>query len=112
MSEAAEYRRYAQICVENAEIAPPAGDRTAWLILGRRWLQLASEAEGPAASDPRPRGMTIDTREVDMKTCPDCNGDGVTEKGTNDEMRCPTCGGSGFVPDDNDDKNNEEVIKT
>ena len=54
VSEAAEYRRYAQICVENAEIAPPAGDRAAWLILGRRWLQLASEAEGPAASDPAP----------------------------------------------------------
>jgi DnaJ-class molecular chaperone len=50
--------------------------------------------------------------EADMKTCPDCNGDGVTDKGTDNEMRCPTCGGSGFVPDDNDDKNNEEVIKT
>src|SRR5262245_61519364 len=39
-----------------------------------------------------------------MKTCPDCNGDGVIEKGTDDEQRCPTCGGSGFVPDDGDDK--------
>ncbi len=46
-----------------------------------------------------------------MKTCPDCNGDGVLDKGTDDEKQCPTCGGSGFVPDDNDDKNNEEVIK-
>jgi DnaJ-class molecular chaperone len=45
-----------------------------------------------------------------MKTCPDCNGDGVIEKGTDDEQRCSTCGGSGFVPDVN--KNNEEVIKT
>ena len=45
-----------------------------------------------------------------MKTCPDCNGDGVIEKGTDDEQRCPTCGGSGFVPDDGDD--NEEVIRT
>jgi RecJ-like exonuclease len=45
-----------------------------------------------------------------MKTCLDCNGDGVIEKGTDDEQQCPTCGGSGFVPDDNDD--NEEVIRT
>ena len=45
-----------------------------------------------------------------MKTCPDCNGDGVVEKGTDAEERCPTCGGSGFVPDDDD--NHEEVIKT
>jgi DnaJ-class molecular chaperone len=47
-----------------------------------------------------------------MKTCPDCNGDGVIDRGTNDEKQCRTCGGSGYVPDDNDDKNNEEVIKT
>ena len=45
-----------------------------------------------------------------MKTCPDCNGDGVIEKGTDDEQQCPTCGGCGFVPDDNDGQ--EEVIKT
>jgi len=51
-------------------------------------------------------------REVVMKTCPDCNGDGVIEKGTDDEMQCPTCGGSGFVPDDHDDQNNEEVTRT
>jgi hypothetical protein len=50
--------------------------------------------------------------EADMKTCPDCKGDGVIEKGTDDEQQCPTCGGSGFVPDDNDDQNNEEVIRT
>jgi DnaJ-class molecular chaperone len=43
-----------------------------------------------------------------MKTCLDCNGDGVIEKGTDDEQQCPTCGGSGFVPDDDDD----EVIRT
>ena len=48
--------------------------------------------------------------EAHMKTCPECNGDGVIEKGTDDEEQCPTCGGSGFVPDDDDD--NEEVIKT
>ena len=44
-----------------------------------------------------------------MKTCPDCNGDGVIERGTDDERQCPTCGGSGFVPDDD---GHEEVIKT
>jgi RecJ-like exonuclease len=47
-----------------------------------------------------------------MKTCPDCNGDGVIDKGTDDEKQCPTCGGSGFMPDDNDDNNNEEIIRT
>jgi DnaJ-class molecular chaperone len=45
-----------------------------------------------------------------MKTCPDCNGDGVVEKGTDDGLQCPMCGGSGFVPDDDGD--HEEVIKT
>jgi DnaJ-class molecular chaperone len=45
-----------------------------------------------------------------MKTCPDCNGDGVLEKGRDEEQQCPRCGGSGFVPDDDDD--HEEVIKT
>ncbi len=44
-----------------------------------------------------------------MKTCPECNGEGVIEKGTDDEQQCLKCGGSGFVPDDNDD---EEVIHT
>ena len=44
-----------------------------------------------------------------MKTCPDGNGEGVLEKGTDDEQQCPTCGGSGFVPDDDDA---EEVIRT
>jgi hypothetical protein len=48
-------------------------------------------------------------REVHVKTCPDCNGDGVIEKGTDGEQQCPTCGGSGFVPDDD---NVEEVIRT
>ncbi|HZD42061.1 MAG TPA: hypothetical protein VE131_15165 [Terriglobales bacterium] len=44
-----------------------------------------------------------------MKTCPECNGDGVIEKGTDNEQQCPTCGGCGFVPDD---ENNEEVVNT
>jgi DnaJ-class molecular chaperone len=43
-----------------------------------------------------------------IKTCPDCNGDGVVDKDTDNERQCPTCGGLGFVPDDDD----EEVIKT
>jgi DnaJ-class molecular chaperone len=43
-------------------------------------------------------------REAHVKTCPDCSGDGVIEKGTDDEQQCPTCGGSGFVPDDDDDE--------
>ena len=47
-----------------------------------------------------------------MKTCPECNGDGIIEKGTDDEQQCPTCGGKGFVPGDDDDNENEEVIRT
>jgi hypothetical protein len=34
-----------------------------------------------------------------MKTCPDCNGDGVVEKGTDDEQQCPKVNGS-CAPDD------------
>jgi hypothetical protein len=44
--EVAQFRRYAQICIENAEKAPSEGDRRALLNLARHWLQLASEAEG------------------------------------------------------------------
>ena len=47
-----------------------------------------------------------------MKTCPDCNGDGVIEKGTDDEEQCPMSGSNGFVRDDNNEGNNEEVIRT
>lgn len=66
-----------------------------------------------AGTPSRPSGSTLRMRRVEarMKTCPDCNGDGVIEKGTDDEQRCPTCGGSGFVADENGD-NEEEVIKT
>ena len=45
-----------------------------------------------------------------MKTCPDCNGDGVVDRDTDDERQCPTCGGLGFVPDDDDD--HDDVINT
>ena len=45
-----------------------------------------------------------------LKTYPDCNGDGVVGKDTDDEHQCPTCGGRGFVPDDDDGQ--EEVINT
>jgi DnaJ-class molecular chaperone len=44
-----------------------------------------------------------------MKTCPDCNGDGVVGKDTDDEQQCSTCGRRGFVPD-NDDQ--EDVLNT
>jgi DnaJ-class molecular chaperone len=49
------------------------------------------------------------SREAQLKTCPECNDDGVIEKCTDEEQQCPTCGGSGFVPDDDDD---EEVTRT
>ena len=45
-----------------------------------------------------------------MKTCPDCNGDGVVDKGTDDEHRCQTRGGLGVVAEDDD--NHEEVLNT
>ena len=47
---------------------------------------------------------------VMLKTCPDCNGDGVVDKDTDNERQCLTCGGRGFVPDDDDD--HEEVIRS
>jgi DnaJ-class molecular chaperone len=34
------------------------------------------------------------------KICPECNGEGVVDQGTEDEGRCPTCNGSGIVPHD------------
>ncbi len=44
-----------------------------------------------------------------MNICPECNGEGIIERGTDVERQCPTCGGRGFVPDDNDI---EEVLNT
>jgi hypothetical protein len=41
------------------------------------------------------------------KICPECNGEGVVDRGTEDERRCPTCNGSGIVPDDGQES--EEV---
>jgi DnaJ-class molecular chaperone len=41
------------------------------------------------------------------KTCPECNGEGVVDQGTEDEERCPTCNGTGVVPDDG--QGSEEV---
>jgi DnaJ-class molecular chaperone len=42
--------------------------------------------------------------------CPECNGEGVVDQGTEDERRCPTCNGSGIVPDDG--QGSEEVWNT
>jgi DnaJ-class molecular chaperone len=44
------------------------------------------------------------------KPCPECNGDGVLDRGAVDEQRCPTCGGSGVVADDDDDEG--DVLNT
>ena len=48
--------------------------------------------------------------EQTLKTFPECNGDGVVNKDTDDEHQCLTCGGRSFVPDDDDDR--EDVINT
>ena len=47
-----------------------------------------------------------------MKTCPECNGAGVINEGTDDEQRCLTCSGSGVVPDDDAGDDGGEVIRT
>ena len=44
------------------------------------------------------------------KICPECNGEGIVDQGTEDEGRCPTCNGSGIVPDDG--QRSEEVWNT
>jgi hypothetical protein len=44
------------------------------------------------------------------KICPECNGEGIVDQGTEDERRCPTCNGSGIVPDDGQEP--EEVWNT
>jgi hypothetical protein len=44
------------------------------------------------------------------KICPECNGEGVLDQGTEDERRCPTCNGSGIIPDDG--QGSEEVWNT
>ena len=50
--------------------------------------------------------------EAPMRTCPDCNGDGVISKGSGDEQRCPTCTGTGAVADnDDDDDDGDEPLR-
>jgi DnaJ-class molecular chaperone len=44
------------------------------------------------------------------KICPECNGEGVVDQGTEDERRCQTCNGSGIVRDDG--QGSEEVWDT
>jgi DnaJ-class molecular chaperone len=44
------------------------------------------------------------------RVCPECNGQGLVDQGTEDEGRCPTCNGSGVVPDDG--QGSEEVWNT
>ena len=33
-----------------------------------------------------------------MKTCPECNGEGIVDRGTDDEKRCPNCAGLASWP--------------
>jgi DnaJ-class molecular chaperone len=47
-----------------------------------------------------------------MKPCPDCEGSGVIEQGTEDEEQCPTCGGTGFVSDSDNGDGREGVLNT
>ena len=75
-----------------------------------RWQGLGSATR--AGHGTRPVFRLCTRGGARMKTCPECNGDGVIEKGTDDEQQCPTCGGTGLVPDDADGKTNEEVIRT
>src|SRR3981081_1580011 len=46
------------------------------------------------------RDLRWDGTKMPEKICPECNGEGVVDQGTEDETRCPTCNGSGVVPDD------------
>jgi len=57
---------------------------------------------------PRPRtgrrpADHLGSTKMTEKICPECNGEGVVDQGTEDERRCPTCNGSGVVPDDGQD---------
>ena len=49
--------------------------------------------------------------EVSMKPCPECEGKGVIDEGTDDERQCPNCGGSGSVPDD-ESSDEQGVVNT
>jgi hypothetical protein len=64
--------------------------------------------ENPA---PEPGFLSMGGSDARVVCTANCDtGDGVVEKGTDDEQQCPTCGGRGFVPDDNDGQ--EEIINT
>ena len=72
---------------------------------------------GPGMVPPRMRrgpfgiqGGTRMDKQMKTKPCPECDGDGVLDRGTADEQQCPTCGGTGVVADDDDDK--EDVLNT
>jgi hypothetical protein len=61
MSDAAEYRRNADVCAECADAAGSPLDRQIWLRLQLIWLRLAAEADrvdGPEAE-----------QEDDIKRC-------------------------------------------
>jgi DnaJ-class molecular chaperone len=52
-------------------------------------------------------GLSREGTKMTEKICPECNGEGVVDQGTEDETRCPTCNGAGVVPDDG--QGSEEV---
>lgn len=127
-------RTYRDRAAEFLNLARSEGEvtvRNRYLTIARRYRTLAEAEERSAAehaNETRLRGNgkssakvetlskqaqrfdRVQRAEIHMKTCRECNGDGVIEKGTGDERQCPTCGGSGFVPDDNSD-NEREIIK-
>jgi hypothetical protein len=54
-----------------------------------------------------PGATQLEGTKMTEKICPECNGEGVVDQGTEDEEHCPTCNGSGVVPDDG--QGSEEV---
>jgi hypothetical protein len=82
-----------------------APDEQAAIKEGDRGIRRAGESARP--TDREPAGLGTKMTE---KICPECNGEGVVDQGTEDERRCPTCNGSGIVPDDG--QGSEEVWDT